>query len=355
MWASMLHLVFGNVILGVLEGLLLSRMFQCPKGKSILLLIAANYVSAWVGGFLVAGYVHSSVDITVQNVQYWFQAFVLVAFIFTLLLEFPLFWFVLGSRERRLHHALKATVAVNGISYLLLFGWYWMASGTSMMSDLEVVPSHEMEVAEPYVLYFISRDGDRVLRMDLNDPDSVTPISAVAAPHRVDRLFVLPRVGSGFDLLTRLEADARGSVFQARVLADFAEQAPVEWRISEGHSKEVESSWFNFGPVPSIAASSDWEYWTGFWPVEGLGGKNERTGETVRFSLELPFAAWPVRNATQIDGDYVVAQLGEDQICMIHPASSRIALLVRGRGPIVAKPNLSSEEGEAAVDAWPHD
>ena len=42
MWASMLHLVFGNAIIGLIEGLLLARLFKCSKRKSILTLIAAN-------------------------------------------------------------------------------------------------------------------------------------------------------------------------------------------------------------------------------------------------------------------------------------------------------------------------
>ena len=344
MWASMLHLVFGNAIIGLVEGLLLAWMFKCSKRKSILILIAANYVSAWVGGFFVAGYLASLPDITIQTIQYWFLVLVLVAFVVTLLIEFPFFWFALRSRERPLRRALIATPVIHGISYALLFGWYWMASGTSMMTRLEVVSAEEFKVSEPYLLYFISREGDQLLRMDLSDYGSAHPVSEVAAHHRNDRLFVRPRDGSGFDLLIYLDSENRGSETESRVLEDFSEQAPVEWRISEGHSEEAEGSWFNFGPVPSIGAESDWDFRTGFWPVEGLSGDNEKTGERVRFSLELPFAAWAVRNATQITGDYVVAQLGDDQICIIHPESRRMALIGRGKGPIVAKPKQSNKK-----------
>jgi hypothetical protein len=343
MWASMLHLVFGNAIIGLIEGLLLSRLFKCSSSKSILILIAANYASAWAGGLLVAEYLPTLVDITIQNIQYWFLAFVCVAFLVTLLIEFSFFWFALGSRDHRLRRTLKATLAVNGISYVLLFGWYWMASGTSMMSNLEVVPADEMDVSEAYDLYFISREGNRVLRMNLNAPSSATPVTQVTAHHWNDRLFVRPRAGSGFDLLVYLDSDDRGSDADARVLDDFSEQAPVEWRILKGHSEKAEGSSFNFGQVPTIAVASDWKFSTSFWPVEGLIGVNEKTGERVRFSLELPFAAWHVRNATHISGDYVVVQLGEDQICMIDPVSRRIALIVRGKGPIVAKPKPSNK------------
>lgn len=343
MWASMLHLVFGNAVIGFIEGLLLASIFKCSKWKSILILVAANYASAWAGGFFVTGYLASLPDITIETIKLWFLAFVSAAFVVTLLIEFPFFWFALRSREHPLRRALVATPVIHGVSYALLFGWYWMASGTSMMSKLEVVSADEMKVPESYALYFISSDGSKILSMELNDSSSTQLVSEIAAPHQNDRLFVRPHDSSGFDLFVYLDSEERGVETEARVLEAFSEQAPVESRIAEGHSEKAEGSWFNFGPVPTIAPVTDWKFRTGFWPVEGISGDNERTRESFHYSLELPFAAWPVRNATHIAGDYVVAQLGDDQICMIHPASSRIALISRGKGPIVAKPKLSNK------------
>jgi hypothetical protein len=343
MWASMLHLVFGNAIIGLVEGLLLASIFKCPKRKSILILIGANYASAWVGGFLVAGYQPSLVDITIQNIQFWFLAFVVVAFVVTLLIEFPFFWFALGNREHHLRRALTATLAVNGISYVLLFGWYWMASGTSMLTQLEVVSADTMKLPEPYALYFLSTEGDQVIRMDPNDPDSKQTISKVTAHHRNDRLFVRPRKDSGFDLFVHLDSEVRGDAEESLLVESFSERAPVEWRIAEGQSEEAEGTWFNCGVVPSLAEESDWEFRTGFWPVEGISGENEKMRGRVRFSLETPFAAWPTRNATHLNGDFLVFQLGDDQICLMHPESNKIALIARGKGPIVAKPKQAEQ------------
>jgi hypothetical protein len=322
-------------------------LFKCSKRKSILILIAANYASAWAGGFLVAGYLPSLVDITIQNIQSWFLAFVVVAFVVTLLIEFVFFWFALGSPEHRLRRTVTATLTVNGISYILLFGWYWIASGTSMLTQLEVVSVDKMKLPEPYALYYLSKGGDQIIRIDPTKPNSKATVSKVTAPHRNDRLFARPRKDSGFDLFVYLDSEDRGAEMESRILEDFSEQAPVEWRIAEGHSEKAEGSWFNFGPVPTIGPASNWAFHTGFWPVEGISGKNEKTGKNVHYSLELPFAAWPVRNATQIAGDYVVAQLGDDQICLMNLESGTIALVARGKGPIVAKPKMSNK----AVDS----
>jgi hypothetical protein len=50
MWAGMLHLTLGNALIGIGEGLLIARVFQLPKRRCIGWMIAANYLSAWVGG-----------------------------------------------------------------------------------------------------------------------------------------------------------------------------------------------------------------------------------------------------------------------------------------------------------------
>jgi hypothetical protein len=343
MWASMLHLVFGNAIIGLIEGLLLAWLFKCSKRKSILILIAANYASAWAGGFLVAEFLPSQVDITIQNIQSWFLAFVVVAFVVTLLIEFVFFWFALGSPEHRLRRTVTATLTVNGISYALLFGWYWIASGTSMLTQLEVVSVYEMKLPEPYALYYLSPEGDQIIRIDPTKPSFKETISKVTAHHRNDRLFARPREDSGFDLFVYLDSEDRGAETESRILEDFSEKAPVERRIAEGHSDKVEGSWFNFGPVPTIGPASKWAFRTGFWPAEGISGKNEKTGKKVHYALELPFAAWPVRNATQIAGDFVITQLGDDQICLMNLEAGKIALVARGRGPVVAKPKMTNK------------
>ena len=51
----MLHLVFGNAFIGIGEGLLLAWLFSVPTGKSVAVMILANYASAWLGGLFIRG------------------------------------------------------------------------------------------------------------------------------------------------------------------------------------------------------------------------------------------------------------------------------------------------------------
>ena len=339
MWASVIHLVFGNAFIGLIEGILLSWIFKRPKWKSILILIAANYASAWAGSYLTFISLNPLADITIENLRLWFLVFVIIAFLITLLIESPFFWFALGSQKRTIQRVAKATLLIHGISYTVLLGWYWMPSGTTMMTQLEVVPASDLLPTEPYALFYISPEGNQVLQSNLLGSKRMI-LCDVPSHHKNDRLFVRKNMTDCCDLLIHLETDEMGGDREELIAPGFSKLAPIERRSAEGNLEKPEGTSFNFGPVPSLASKSDWEFRTGFWPIEGIRGENEKEGAEFHFSLEIPFVAWEVRNAIHIEGDRIVFQLGDNQICILAPESRRIALITRGKGPIVAKPML---------------
>jgi len=336
MWAMMLHLAVGNLVIGVVEGCLLRWLFLAPAGRAIPALIAANYVSAWAGAFLL-GWGADLPDVTIENVRGWFAAFVIVAYVVTLAIEYPFFWFVLRGQARPGVRAVKATVVVNAISYGALFAWYWLASGTSMMTQLDVRPVAELSPPEKCALYFLTPDGGQIVRTDLRGQHRET-VRTVAVGSSDDRLYARKEADGSFSLYLhrRAEDDSKGR--EELIARGFARKVPVDWDTRVRPSDRVPGTWGNFGAVPSLTVGSAWEDRVGFWPVEGIRGENKADGRKFRFSLETPFAAWPVRNATQVEGDMVVFQLGRNQICLLDPATRRIALIVRGQGPIVVEP-----------------
>jgi hypothetical protein len=336
MWASMFHLAIGNAVIGVAEGLLVAWLFKAPPRRAVLTLIAANYVSAWAGTFLLGLSDHGP-DVTIENLRGWFVVFVLLAFLATLLIEYPFFWFVLRGQGRPVVRAAKATVVVNAMSYVVLLAWYWAASGTSMMTRLTVCPVAELSPPETGALYFLTPDGGRIVRTDLQGQHR-EPVRTVAVGSSDDRLYARKEADGSFSLYLHrsVEGDSKGR--EELIARGFARKVPVDWDTRVLPDDRVEGTWLNTGPVPTLAVGSAWEDRVGFWAVEGISGENKADGRKFRFSLETPFAYWPVRNATQIEGDMVVFQLGRNQICLLDPATRRIALIARGQGPIVVEP-----------------
>ena len=336
MWASELHMLLGNILLGILEGLLLAKFFKVSKKRAIGFLIVANYFSAWLGMEFFVDYLNRSIELTIENLRYWLRVFMWVAFGVTLVVEFPFFWWVLRKLEHSFAKAVKATILLHCISYALLLFWYGKASDTSMITDLEIVPAETLVPEEKYVLYYLSNDGKSVQRMMLDGVSKAEHFAEVTALDDNDRLFVRSSGNARFDLFLHLDLGYQTK--EVEIEQAFADLAAIDPRMKRRESHQVEGTWYNFGVVASLASDSDWKYFVGFWPSSGIHGWRKEENQDVYYGLETPISEWSVRNAIHLEGNYLLFQLGKDQICLLHPDSQRIALVARGKGPVVSTP-----------------
>jgi len=325
MWATMSHLLLGNIALGIFEGALLVRFFKAPKAKSIGLLIGANYLSSAAGMAALAASVELRKSLNIENIQFWFWIAVLAAFVMTVVIEFPFILWVFREQANRLRNSIRATLLIHIISYPLLFGWYLLPSRASIITRAEIVPVESLDLPKGHQLYYISEEGDCIIRSDLFG-DEKDVLSRVDARDPNDRLMA-KKSDNGYDLYLNFDDDKKQSQ-QLLLSKGFSELAPTS-----DVPRTQGGSWFNFGDVPKIA-ESEWTYRTGFWALEGIRGESSEN-QTFRYAMEMPLAMWEIRNATHLEGDYVVFQLGRNQICILQPQLKKIALIARGKGPVV--------------------
>jgi hypothetical protein len=141
---------------------------------------------------------------------------------------------------------------------------------------------------------------------------------------------------NAWDLVARLETkDHRNPQFVV-IRTNMQVEAAPDWRSTHTDPPQYEGTWFSFGQAPWLggATNGQWEFWAGFWPVEGLRATRKGTDERVRFAYETPFGAWTVRNTVHLPSDKALFQLGDHQICAFNPATRQGAMLWHGRGPV---------------------
>ena len=330
-------LAIGNLLIGVLEGWLLIRLFSVPSGKAIPTMIGANYFSAWIGGLFLRGAIVNSLPLDLNNGWRWFWLMVVMTFFITVLLEYPFVFWLLRGDSLRLRRSINASLSVQGVSYVLLFGWYWVAGNASLYTRANVVAPDVLNLPDDVVIYFISAEDGTAYRRGLR-AGAESKVFDLQSKDGNDRLIVRPNASGSnrWDVVARLEGEDNRNPRFLPLLTNLPVEAAREWRSQQTEPPEYPNTWFNFGTVPVLGGVTNrpWSYGTGFWAAGGLQVENRASGSIERFAFETPFGAWMVRNAVQLPNDQVIFQLGRDQICAFDPRTKNVALLFRGRGPV---------------------
>jgi hypothetical protein len=335
MWGTMLHLVFGNVFIGLIEGLLLSVFFHIKKWKAVLILILANYASAWAGMFLVHG-ITSKWDITIENLAFYFYLTVALSFLLTLVIEFPFFYLGL-DKTNRLTRSLKACIAINIASYLVLFLYYGfcVGQGASIMTDLKVVKQSQIAAPKGEALFYITPDNKNVIQKTLGKDDEKIISKIDISSAAVWRLKAQQDKGA-YDLY--LSAPNEYRVVNSETEAT-SELIPLLKAIGRSALVENKQGYIE-DPRLASAANNDWicdrsNHWN--WAAQGINGHDKNSKLIFHYAIEVPFIAWSVSNTVQFGNGLIVFQLGKDQICLLDPINKKIALVARGRSPFVVE------------------
>ena len=168
MLAGAFHLLFGNAVIGIAEGLILAVLFRQAKGRCVWIMIVANYFLAWVGGLFLASESHTVAKFNLYNAWQWLWIMVAITYVLTLLLEWPFVAWCLRKCDRWFVKSIWGSLAVQSASYLALFGWYWMASATSLYTDVTVVQPSEISLPEKVVVYHIAENDRDVYALDVH-------------------------------------------------------------------------------------------------------------------------------------------------------------------------------------------
>jgi hypothetical protein len=280
LWAGLLHLWVGNLLLGLLEGVLLALVFPVKILRAILLLIIANYFSAWVGSVAhrMAGPLYGQVH--PQDLLKVVVAATAGTFLLSMIFEWP-FVFFSFSGDRRLGRTFLATLLVQCFSYLLLIPWYLLPSNVAMLTDTALRDPASFVQCPDALVYFQSAEGQAmVMPLGGGNPERAEPPAAVAA-------LLMQSSSDDFDL--RPEADR-------------------QWFLGRGGSE-----------------------------MSGLRVRNDETGHVALFEMKTPFFSLAVGWVNVLPGDQAVFSLG-DWICVIDRRTLLLGVLTRGKHPVVTLP-----------------
>lgn len=277
-------------------------------------------------------------------------------YLLILVLEFPFVFFVLQPEGRYFSRAIRASLVVQSVTYLLLFFWNVSTTNCSLMGDTRVVSLSDILIKNPILVCFIAEKGDDIHQVLLGS-GKWEKIGTLKNDGSIRRLIIQkPRDREGQTDLFCSKWYYGGINPGEMVKENYTDIKKTAWQDSrldvekkpllEGQNKMFNIS--GYCEVPKLFENKPL-YWLIFLNEEGklfFNFKNNNTiehqdrysnqglREKFEFSMTNPIVKWRCTNATQIPGDLVLFQLGENQICLYDPNTKRIALVAKGNGPV---------------------
>ncbi|MEW6025792.1 MAG: hypothetical protein AB1599_00655 [Planctomycetota bacterium] len=325
MWAGIAHLFIGNAVIGLIEGLIIGIVFKTSRLLTVPVMIAANYISMWVGTYLFGKMSDKFQHIvTIYNAAFILAALIIVSFLFTFILEWPFCLFLFRKQEKKIKRSLLANLITQSISYVLLIAFYALPSGASLITDVKIDKTLSFATTQKMWIYYISTDNGDIYRIRQNGASNEKILDANITD-KFDGLFLRPSNDTPYSNLCVTEG--RGD----RILIP---HFTAESMIPYYPEKDEQPSWFkpiDLRPVDQ----QDWDVSVGFWAIEGLRAKNKVNGKKFRLAMETPFVSMSIRNITLLPSNQAVFQINDNQIALLDLNSRKLGLIITGRGPLV--------------------
>ncbi|GMV94990.1 MAG: hypothetical protein AMXMBFR82_47680 [Candidatus Hydrogenedentota bacterium] len=341
------HLMFGNAIIGLAEGLLLWLMFRKSARLIVVpLMIAANYLSAWVGYAFVVGVrefgivggqlptdpQHAlSVLPDTLHTAFWIVA--AVTFAMSVVLEWPFVAFALKPRPRRALVALGISLLLQTASYALIAPLYGTAAKVNLLEetvDAAVVAGS----ANNAWIYYISQVGATLNQIRINGSDRgiVATLPVVEGEHR----WLRPVAAEGDETIAlayRTSADENHVA-----ISDWCKRSHHPWKIFPNPQGDYPPEW----ETPWHASTSDLIH-------RGLAVYNSDQHEARNLFLDTPLLDWECVNATLLPDHRVVFQLGP-WIVLYEIDSRRIGVIAEGHSPVLVLDESTTTDATTASD-----
>ena len=341
MWATMLHLVIGNAIIGVLEGLLVARILKCRRRTAIGAMIAANYISAWVGGLGLMFAFQLLPPVALGYAMFVPVAGIAATYIATVFLEWPFVWSCIDKAvENRKKRALWISALVQALSYaLIVVPWFSLASDNSLITETEIEDSTDFVENKEAQVYFISEDDGDVYRLKLGGGQPER-FAALGSTGDRDRLaFQETEAGDCCDLVAVIERVYPAPARTVLLEEAFSPRAALTRQSEDDQRFGRKGIPLDYGRAIELRPEPEreWAVWASFMSMQGLLFFNEKTEKRHRLTVNSPFQSWLFRTATVLPGDEIVFQVAS-QICVYSRRTNKLALVTRGRGPLVVLP-----------------
>ncbi len=324
MWMPLFQLMFGNVLIGLIEGLVVSLIFKAKWYRSVLIMIGGNYASWLIGNGIILLFQEYLIDSVFQLkgvYSAWIFSLIILYFL-TIIIELPFFNWIFKARNRDWKRSLKLSLIVNIFTYTAMILIYLSVSKYSFFTDLKV---NQLLLEKDYHAELYLMRGKEIFKGKVSGnfngeliyqiPDKYEfsnlklirnhnngTIGLALINYKGDTIVVEDSLIDRNDLVSYPQLNSRYS----NLIADFRDTTDRNWKVS------------------AIG-----------WAIDGLTVYSEEEKEE-NYAFEVPWMFWAIGHVSVINNNELICQI-HGRLVLVNRETKEIAFITNADSYVIRK------------------
>ena len=326
MWVPIMQLIFGNILIGVFEGIIISVTFKTKWIRSVLIMISGNYVSWLIGNGVIYLFQNALIDslFKLDNVFALWILSLIILYLLTVLIELPFFRWSFAKNNRLWSRSWKLSLIINAVTYTIMIFIYLSVSKYSFFTDLKIDQSLLNNKTKFELFYTFKGDiykglikqnisGDKIFHIPNTIKYPNLKLNEDSINQSID-LYVVNYYGDTF-LFQKSFVESDNKIYYPNIYekynlinADFRDTAHRDWKASAGG-----------------------------WAIDGITFRdNDKTKQNYGF--EVPWMFWVIGNVSILNDSEVICIIN-DRIIILNKDSKKVAFITKGNDYLIRKNN----------------
>jgi hypothetical protein len=241
----------------------------------------------------------------------------------------------------------KYCFLLNTGSYVLCFFFLFNFTQFSLVASTTTVAKGAIDLSHDYTLIYIAANNEEIHKLNLqtNKTQLVEKIKSDSTYEKWNCYLAFNSSDPFSHNLVKYRDAATYANDQGTTISSIfsGKVATVTNRVSP---RLVESN--TFYDIPRIEKNSGWEYIVGHGVNNGFYCYNLKKKKSIKLAQDWLFAFWMISNPTEIEDGKIIFELDASnigkQICLFDAYTKEIALIARGRSPLVIRANEEKRE-----------
>ena len=318
MWVQIYHLIFGNLVLGLIEGVLLRFMFKADLKRASIIMILSNYTSWIIGTILISLLQNTLIDKTF-DLEYvypaWIVSLILLYFLTVFIETGFIYW--IFKKTIRFTRTILFSLAINTLTYIIMITFYLLSSGFNVFTDLEIDQSILNNRTEKHVFYLLNRSDKTVSKYSL-DSQLISNHIDFKSDNKYPILKLEPDT---IDRKVRLAVDLRNGDMLI-IDSTFCQFSDTTY-----YGVFTKNYWFNAMTDFRLLEDRTWTAHGGDWAIQGLRIK-ENNELIDKYAFEVPWMYWGISDVSILNNHELIFNIN-GRVVLLDIEAKKIAFLFK--------------------------